>query len=110
MTERDLALLGRYWGKADPDITASRFSYHTVLGHSLDVAACAFVLLDRQPVLRLQFSRASGIPAAAVPPTFASVCALHDIGKLDTRFQRKAPAVADAIRPESAGVPPRVWG
>lgn len=105
MTGRGLALLARYWGKADPGAAAGRLSHHTVLGHSLDVAACAFILLDRQPVLRLQFSRASGIPERAVPLTFASVCALHDVGKLDTRFQRKALAVADAIRPESAEVP-----
>jgi hypothetical protein len=62
VTREGLALLARYWGKADPAFAASRLSHHTMLGHSLDVAACAFVLLDRQPVLRLQFSRASGIP------------------------------------------------
>jgi hypothetical protein len=41
------------------------------------------------------------------PPPEAEAPPPRRIGKLDTRFQRKAPAVADAIRPESAEIPPR---
>jgi len=80
-------------------------NHHTVLGHSLDVAACAFILVDKHPVLRAQLSRSSGIAEEVVALTFASVCAIHDVGKLDTRFQRKAAVVADVIRPESADTP-----
>jgi CRISPR-associated endonuclease/helicase Cas3 len=79
--------------------------HHTVLGHSLDVAACAFVLVEHNLVLRAQLSRGSGIGETSVALTFASVCAIHDVGKLDTRFQRKAAIVADLIRPESARTP-----
>lgn len=98
------ALFARYWGKARPEMAAAGPGHHTVLGHSLDVAACAFVLVDRNPVLRAQLSRSAGVGEDAAALTFAAICALHDVGKLDTRFQRKAALVADVIRPESTGL------
>lgn len=106
-SERDgHALLASYWGKADPDVAATATSsYHTVLGHSIDVAACAFMLIDRNQTLRQQLAASTRFEVDAVAPTFAALCALHDIGKLDTRFQRKAPAIADALRPHTAGLP-----
>lgn len=97
-------LLASYWGKAAPNMAAVGPNHHTVLGHSLDVAACAFVLVKQNPVLLRQLSTHSGVPADYVAITFAAVCALHDVGKLDTRFQRKAPEVADALRPHSSAV------
>ena len=84
------ASLARYWGKAHPSVTSGP-DHHTVLGHSLDVAACAFVLVDRHPVLRRQLGADAGVARDAAAITYAAVCALHDVGKLDTRFQRKAP-------------------
>jgi CRISPR-associated endonuclease/helicase Cas3 len=97
------ASLARYWGKAHPDVTGGP-DHHTVLGHSLDVAACAFVLVDRHPVLRRQLGASAQIPCELAAITCAAVCALHDVGKLDTRFQRKAPRVADVLRPASSVV------
>lgn len=97
------SLLARYWGKADSALTNGG-DHHTVLAHSLDVAACAFVLVDRHPVLRRQLGIATKVELKAVPITFAAMCALHDIGKFDTRFQRKAPRVADVLRPTSTVV------
>jgi CRISPR-associated endonuclease/helicase Cas3 len=98
------ALLASYWGKADPDVAARGHDHHTVLGHSLDVAACAYILVERNPTLAAQLAASSGIARGAVPLTFAAACALHDVGKLDTRFQRKAPSVADALRPHTAAI------
>jgi len=103
LTQRQ-ALLAQYWGKADPAVIG-RSAYHTVLGHSLDVAACTWVLVDRNPLLRAQLAAAGGLTIDATPLTFAALCALHDLGKLDTRFQRKAPTIADRLRPASAGIP-----
>jgi CRISPR-associated endonuclease/helicase Cas3 len=97
----DSRLLASYWGKADPQMASKGPDHHTVLGHSLDVAACAFTLLKRNPVLEAQFAAQSGIPLQATALTFAAACALHDVGKIDTRFQRKAPEIADVLRPES---------
>jgi CRISPR-associated endonuclease/helicase Cas3 len=95
-------LLRRYWGKANP-AAGCGLDHHTVLGHSLDVAACAAVLIERHPALSAQVARASELPQAVVAHSFAAVCALHDLGKLDTRFQRKAESIADRLRPESIG-------
>jgi CRISPR-associated endonuclease/helicase Cas3 len=99
------ALLASYWGKADPEMAARGHDHHTVLGHSLDVAACAYILIEHNPTLGAQLAAASGIARGAVALTFAGACALHDVGKLDTRFQRKAPPVADALRPHTAAIP-----
>ena len=98
------ALLASYWGKADPDVAAHGHDHHTVLGHSLDVAACAYILVERNPTLRAQLAACSGIARGSVAQTFAAACALHDVGKLDTRFQRKAPQVADRLRPHTAAI------
>lgn len=103
-TETDQRL-ARYWGKADPALALTGgATHHTVLGHSLDVAAVAFGLVDRHPVLRSRIAAVSGTASEAVAITLAAVCAVHDIGKLDSRFQRKAPAIADVLRPASAGL------
>ena len=100
-----LKILAGYWGKADASVAAeSGHSHHSLLGHSLDVAACAYVLVDENSTLRRRLAELTGIPVDVVAITFATVCALHDIGKLDTRFQRKAPEVADALRPHTANI------
>jgi CRISPR-associated endonuclease/helicase Cas3 len=102
--DREHALLASYWGKADPEVGARGPDHHSVLGHSLDVAACAYTLVERNPTLREQLAVSSGVAQGAVATTFAAVCALHDVGKLDTRFQRKAAAVADRLRPQTAAI------
>lgn len=99
----DASLLAQYWAKADPTLAAAGHSHHGVLGHSLDVAACAFALVEQNPALRSKLAHVTGLPGDAVAPSTAAVCALHDIGKLDTRFQRKA-GIADVLRPETQGI------
>jgi CRISPR-associated endonuclease/helicase Cas3 len=98
------ALLARHWGKADPSAASGTATHHTVLGHSLDVAACGFVLVEQHAVLRDQFSRTMALDAKRTPATIAAICSLHDIGKFDVRFARKAPTVADQLRPDTAGI------
>jgi CRISPR-associated endonuclease/helicase Cas3 len=93
----------RYWGKADKNIGDGTL-HHTVLGHSLDVAACAFVLLDRHPSFKIKVAALAGIDVSSVALTIACICSLHDVGKFDTRFQRKAPHIADLLRPDSSTV------
>ena len=44
-----------YWGKARPT-TAGVALYHPAAYHSLDVAACAKVILDRNDLLRDRLS------------------------------------------------------
>jgi len=103
-TAQVVALLSSYWGKASAPDTSGGPNHHTVLGHSLDVAACAVVMIERNPVLRRQLAASVGLDVESVAPTFAGIIALHDIGKFDTRFQRKAPHIADRLRPHTASI------
>jgi CRISPR-associated endonuclease/helicase Cas3 len=98
-------LLARYWGKADREQARLGSSHHTVLGHCLDVAACAVTLIERNPVLREQLCISLRLSAPECAPTVAAFVAIHDVGKLDTRFQRKAADTANLLRPSSASVP-----
>jgi CRISPR-associated endonuclease/helicase Cas3 len=101
MSSDDLLMLSRYWGKADPQVGG----HHTLLGHSLDVAATAYVLLDHHPVLRRRFAELlPGAPLDRLPTWLAGLCALHDLGKVDTRFQIKSAAVARTLRPGTAAL------
>ncbi|NOS88270.1 MAG: CRISPR-associated endonuclease Cas3'', partial [Methylococcaceae bacterium] len=70
-------------------------AYHLLAYHCLDVAAVAAVWWDASPSLRKQFSHI--IQAQSEQQAKAWVLffvALHDLGKLDIRFQLKAKAVA----------------
>lgn len=98
-------LLASYWGKADPAACTGTAKHHTVLAHSVDVAAVAHTLLLRHPTLTRQFGFAQAT-AEATALTAAAICALHDVGKLDTRFQRKAPEVANQLRPHTSALGP----
>jgi hypothetical protein len=83
-----------YWGKADPALGG----YHLAAHHALDVAAVALRRVERSQVLQARLARLlPGIEQERVGPTVASWVALHDIGKLDVRFQLKAPSVATAL-------------
>lgn len=84
-------ILWLYWGKADPKEDGK---FHFAILHFLDVAACAFALLSTDNVLRRKISTSLLINESAAPSTLAYFCALHDIGKLDFRFQMKAPEIA----------------
>jgi CRISPR-associated endonuclease/helicase Cas3 len=74
------------------------------LGHCIDVAACAFTIIEFNKILRARFAQAMGVDHAAVAPTMAALCSIHDIGKFDTRFQRKVPVIADRLRPHTVGI------
>lgn len=94
----------QYWGKAKPsdDNTAD---YHLLPYHCLDVAAVASVWWESSPVIRLHFQsltqgQLSDVHLRAWVLLFV---ALHDLGKLDIRFQLKAPHVLPKLHP--AGYP-----
>lgn len=99
-------LLSHYWAKADTTV-AVHPGHHTIVGHSLDVAACAFVLLEGNPVLRRRLAMRLGLDEATLALTIAAIVVVHDIGKIDTRFQLKASALAEHLRPGSPSVQ---WG
>jgi len=91
----------RYWGKAKPDADSEGPAYHLLPYHCLDVAAVADVWWESSPSLRQQFIHA--IRAGSEQQAKAWVMffvALHDLGKLDIRFQSKAPHALKSLQPD----------
>lgn len=98
-----------YWGKAMP-FTNDGSQYHLLPYHCLDVAAVALAWWRRSKGLRLSFARicASSAPIdpSGVEAWLMFFVALHDVGKFDARFQRKA---EHAIKNLWSADDPRDW-
>ena len=90
-----------YWGKADPAFG----SVHLAAFHCLDVAAVAECMLASDELLRVRLADWLRLNRDEVVPTVAALCALHDIGKLDARFQVKARDQGVRLDPARAVVP-----
>jgi CRISPR-associated endonuclease/helicase Cas3 len=85
----------KYWGK-----TSESGEYHLLPYHCLDVAAVGAVWLQSDSVIQRLFESASGLNARLCQAWLLFFLALHDFGKLDIRFQLKAPDVMHLLRPE----------
>lgn len=87
-----------YWGKAKSDNDAE-LNYHLFPYHCLDVAAVAAVWWDKSHVIQRSFLQSSGLSAEQTRAWLLFFVALHDIGKLDVRFQLKAEKAWQALNP-----------
>lgn len=86
-----------YWGKTHDD------DYHLLPYHALDVAAVAVVWWDTCPAIRRAFKQAFHIVESEINQLRAWILfflALHDLGKLDIRFQLKSPNTLLQLRPQ----------
>jgi len=93
-----------YWGKAAPNYTGEP-KWHPLVYHCLDVAAVAAAWWDRSPVIRRIFVSAFALPVSAPNQLRAWALlfvALHDLGKIDVRFQLKAENAVRQAWPELA--------
>jgi CRISPR-associated endonuclease/helicase Cas3 len=91
------SILASYWGKArvQPDgATHHPFSYHC-----LDVASVAAVWWENDSALRRAFLHECGDEESRVRAWLLFFVALHDLGKLDVRFQLKAHEIAVRLNP-----------
>ncbi len=79
----------KYWGKADPKYPGVP-KWHPLAYHCLDVAAVAAAWWDVSPVIRRVFLKAFNGNDSEVRAWVLFFVALHDIGKVDLRFQVKA--------------------
>ena len=79
-----------FWGKARPH---GAVLAHPVAYHSLDVAACARVLLDALPLVR---SRLCAMLGDDAPALIVALIALHDVGKFSRPFQAFVPSLYPA--------------
>lgn len=87
----------RYWGKTCGD------DYHLLPYHALDVAAVGIVWWDACPAIRRAFVQAFHIEESRTDQLRAWILffmALHDLGKLDVRFQLKAPETLQRLWPQ----------
>ncbi|MDG4551852.1 MAG: CRISPR-associated helicase/endonuclease Cas3 [Candidatus Contendobacter sp.] len=87
----------RYWGKTHGD------DYHLLVYHALDVAAVGMVWWDACPAIRRALAQAFHIAASETGQLRAWMLfflALHDLGKLDVRFQLKAPDTLRRLWPQ----------
>ena len=83
----------RYWGKAKKT-DDGRYNFHPLYLHSLDVVAVAKAWWNYSPTIRRSFQREIQLPEEKALAYIQFFIALHDLGKLDMRFQNKVPEIA----------------
>src|SRR4030088_1765536 len=79
-----------FWGKANPTNRVGSSS-HSIVYHSLDVAAVTAELITRDLGRLARIASATGIEAPTLRSTLPFLVALHDIGKYARVFQSKSP-------------------
>ncbi len=89
-----------YWGKAKKDPDSKGADYHMLPYHCLDVAAVAECWWQQSRAIRQHFVRQTGLDERKAKAWVLFFIALHDYGKWDLRFQRKAPEVLSAVNPD----------
>ena len=93
----------RYWGKAKPADATAGDRYHMLPFHSLDVAACGWVLLSDEYPWAEKLSESLGIPALQLRRLFTCFLALHDLGKFARGFQSQVTGLSDDLVAPVAG-------
>lgn len=88
----------RYWGKAQSNDNDA-VKYHLLPYHCLDVSAVAAYWWDMDGALRHGFLFNCAVEDQKLRAWVLFFIALHDIGKLDVRFQLKANDVALHLNP-----------
>lgn len=94
-----------YWGKTSPSSGQSVHHqvYHPLPYHSLDVAAVAQVILEKDILLR---ERLIGIGKIQdLVPLVCFFLALHDLGKFSVRFQNLNPVLLQLLQGRESSLP-----
>ena len=78
----------RYWGKTNK---ANPNEYHLLPYHSLDVAACLYVLLDKNQLLKNRVASLLDMCQEDVHIWLTQLAMLHDVGKFSKNFQSQSP-------------------
>ena len=106
MTEK---LYYRYWGKARSD-NENGARYHLLPYHCLDVAAVADVWWQQSSSIRQRFIGMTGLDEQQARAWLLFFIALHDYGKFDLRFQRKALEAWKTVNPVLSAKPAQLNG
>jgi len=91
----------RYWGKArkKEEDEGNGAPYHLLPYHCLDVAAVAEVWWQCCHPFQKALMESCGLSSQQIKAWVLFFIALHDYGKLDMRFQLKAPKVVEEVYP-----------
>ncbi len=103
MNQAQNSTMWRYWGKAKPADANDGDRYHLLPFHSLDVAACGWVLMSDDYPWAKKISESLGIPAAQFRRIFTFFLALHDLGKFARGFQSQVTGLSDDLVAPVAG-------
>lgn len=94
----------RYWAKTDRDDPSPVPAHHLLPFHSLDVAACAQVLLSQEAGLRRRLARLLRMSEAQALNFSTFVIALHDMGKFAESFQNLNERLFEHLRGRASRV------
>jgi len=92
-----------YWGKADEKYTGIT-TWHPLVYHSLDVAACGYLLLASQPACLEKLKRLSGLSSEVLRQWVTLLLAVHDVGKFGDGFQSLCPDLWKMLQGRTDGV------
>ncbi|MGZ5051637.1 MAG: CRISPR-associated endonuclease Cas3'' [Methylobacter sp.] len=99
----------KYWGKASAD-EQSDSTYHLLPYHCLDVAAVADIWWRQSRDISRCFTKMTGLNEQQTRAWLLFIIALHDYGKFDLRFQRKALDAWKAVNAELSVIPIQLNG
>lgn len=100
----------KYWGKALKGNSGENVEYHLLPYHCLDVAAVSDVWWQQSGSIRHRFIGMSGLNEQQTHAWLLFFIALHDYGKFDLRFQRKASEAWKAVNPVLSAKPAQLNG
>jgi len=90
----ELNSVNKYWAKYSKDDD----SYHLFVYHCLDVIAVADTWLSNSSVLLQQAAKQIELDAATTKRVVLFYIAMHDLGKLDARFQSFVPKLREQLQ------------
>ncbi len=99
----------RCWGKASKEENGNN-AYHLLPYHCLDVAMVADVWWQNSPNIRRCFTQVTSLPENQARAWVLFFIALHDYGKFDLRFQRKASHLWKQVNPELSQISTKLSG
>jgi CRISPR-associated endonuclease/helicase Cas3 len=91
-----------YWAKANKGQDGDKPSYHLLPYHCLDVAAVAESWWQESKFLQLFFPWQARMNKEECHAWVLFFTSLHDLGKLDLRFQMKSPATVQLLQDDLA--------
>jgi CRISPR-associated endonuclease/helicase Cas3 len=87
----------KFWGKTGASDGSDLPACHLLPYHSLDVAAAAEAVLERDALLRTRLAEKLHLGREKVTGWLRALIALHDLGKFSERFQSLDTAVARSL-------------